>query len=95
MESLKNARSSHSSAKTKRGKRKIKATKSKSELTFKKLKKEMKESRRTLLALQASTSPTITDTPKATPEPAVIGAGTEMTLYVAGTQMGRRASRCE
>ena len=36
MESLKNSRSKHSSAKTKGGKRKIKATKRKSELTFKK-----------------------------------------------------------
>ena len=39
MESLKNARSRHSSAKTKYGKRKIKATIRKSELTFKKMKK--------------------------------------------------------
>ena len=39
MESLKNARSKHSGAKTKGGKRKIKATKSKSELIFNKIKK--------------------------------------------------------
>ena len=39
MESLNNTRSRHSSAKAKGGKRKIKATKRKSELTFKNLKK--------------------------------------------------------
>ena len=61
MGSLKNARSKHSSANNKGGKSKIKATKRKSEITFKNLKKELKESRRTLLALQASTAPTITD----------------------------------
>ena len=73
MESLKNARSNHSSAKTKGGHRKIKATRRKSELKFKKLTKELKESRRTLLALQASTAPTVSDTPKATPAPAASG----------------------
>ena len=88
MESLKNARSKHSSAKTKGGKRKIKATKRKSELIFKKLKKELKESHRILSTLQASTAPTVDDTQKETPELAVSGAGTEMTLYAAGTQMG-------
>ena len=51
MESLNNARSRHSSAKTKGGNRKIKATKRKSELKFKKLTKELKESRCTLSAL--------------------------------------------
>ena len=93
MESLKNACSKHSSAKTKGGNRKIKATKIKSELKFKKLKKELKDSRRKLLALQASTAPTVADTPKTTPVTAVSGAGTETTLYAAGTQMGGRASR--
>ena len=91
MEYLKNARSKHSSAKTKGGKRKIKATKRKSELTLKKLEKELKDSCRTILALQASTAPTITDTPKATPAPDVSGAGNKMTLYAAGSQMGGRA----
>ena len=95
MESLKNAWSKHSGAKTKGGKRKIKATKRKSKLTVNKMKNELKESRRTLLALQASTAPTVADTPKSTPEPAVSGAGTEMTLYAAGTQMGGRAIRRE
>ena len=95
METLNNARSKHSSAKTKGGNRKIKATKRKSELTFKKFKKELKESRCTLLALQASTAPTVADTPKATPAPAASGAGTETTLYAAGTKMGGRASRRE
>ena len=85
MESLKNARSRHSSAKTKGGKRKIKATKRKSELTFNKLKKELKESRCTLLALQAPTAPTVADTSKGNPATDVNGAGTEMTLYAAGT----------
>ena len=42
MESLKNALSKHSGAKTKGGKRKIKANKRKSELTFKKMKEELK-----------------------------------------------------
>ena len=42
MESLKNACSNHSSANTKGGNRKIKATKSKSELKFKNLTKELK-----------------------------------------------------
>ena len=95
MKSLKNARSKHSSAKTKGGHRKIKATKRKSRLKFKKLTKELKESRRTLLELQASTAPTVADTTKATQVPDVSGAVTEMTLYAAGTQMGGRASRCE
>ena len=70
-------------------------TKRKSEITFKKLKKELKESRHTILALQAPTAPTVADTPKATPAPALSGAGTEMTLYAAGTQMGGRGSRHE
>ena len=48
MESLNNARSKRSSAKTKGGNRIIKATKRKSELKFKKLTKELKESRLTL-----------------------------------------------
>ena len=85
MESLKNACSQHSSANTKGGKRKIKATKRKNELTFKKLKKDLKYSRRTLSELQPPTAPTVADTPKATPDPALSGAGTEMTLYAAGT----------
>ena len=67
MESLKNTRSKHSSANNKGGKSKIKATKRKSEITFKKLKKELKDSCRTLLALQASTAPTVADIPKGTP----------------------------
>ena len=92
MGSLKNARSKHSSAKTKGSNRKIKATKRKSELKLKKLTKELKESRRTHSALQASTSPTVADTPNATPAPAVSGAGTQMTMYAAGTQMGGRSS---
>ena len=54
MESLKNARSKHSSAKTKGGNRKIKATKRKSELKFKKLTKDLKESRLKLSVLQSS-----------------------------------------
>ena len=95
MESLKNAHSKHSSAKTKGGNRKIKGTKSKSELKFTKLTKEMKESRCTISALQVSTALTVADTPKSNPSPAVSGAGTEMTLYAAGTQMGGRASRRE
>ena len=95
MESLKNARSKHSNAKSKGGNRKIKSTKRKSDLKFKKLTKELKESRHTLSELQASTAPTVDDTPKPTPEPAVSGAGTEMTLYASGNQMGGRASRCE
>ena len=95
MESIKNTPSRHISAKTKGGKRKIKATKRKSELTFKKLKKKLKESRRTLLVLQAPTAPTLADTPKGTPVPAVRGAGTEMNLYAAGTQMGGRVSHHE
>ena len=48
MESLKNARSRHGSAKTKGIESKIKATKRKSELTLKKMKKELKEIRHTL-----------------------------------------------
>ena len=95
MESLKNDRSSHSSAKTKGGKKKVKATKRKSEFTFKKMKQELKESRRTLLVLEAPTSPTVDDTSKGTPAPDVSGAGTEMNLYAAGTQMAGRASRSE
>ena len=85
----------HYSANTKCGRRKIKATKRESELTFKKLKKELKDSRHTLSALRASTAPTVADTPKATPEPDVSSAGTEMTLYATGSQMGGRASRRE
>ena len=81
MESITNACWKHSSANTKGGNRKIKATKRKSELKFKKLTKELKESRPTLLPLQASKYPTITDTPKSTLVPAVSDAGTEMTLY--------------
>ena len=92
MESLKNACSKHNSANTKGGNRKIKATKRKGELKFKKLTKELKESCCTLLELQASTAPTIADTLKATPAPAVSGAGTKMTMYAPGTQMGRRAN---
>ena len=88
MESLKNSRSKHSGAETKGGKRKIKATKSKSEITFKKIKKELKETRCTLSELQAPTAPTVAKTAKGTPSPAVSGAGTEMTLYAIGTQMG-------
>ena len=76
MEYLKNARSKHSGAKTKGGKTKIKATKRKSALTFKKMKNYLKETRRTLLALQAPTAPTVADTTKGTPAPAVSGAGT-------------------
>ena len=41
MGSLNNARSKHSGSKTKGDKRKIKATKRKSELTFEKMKKEL------------------------------------------------------
>ena len=67
MESLKNASSKHSSDKTKVGNRKIKATKRKSDPKFNNLTKELKESRRTLSALQASTAPTVADTLKATP----------------------------
>ena len=95
MESLKNARSRHISAKTKGGKRKIKATKRKSELTFKKLKKELKESRRTLSVLQTPTSPIVADTQKGTPAPTVRSAGTETTMYDAGTQKGGRYNRHE
>ena len=95
MESLKNARSRHSSAKTKGGKRKIKANKRKSELTFKRMKKELKETRRTLLALQAPTAPTVADTQKGSPAPDVSGNETEMTLYAEGTQKGGRESRYE
>ena len=95
MEYLKNARSKHSSANTKGDNIKIKATKRKIELTFKKMKKELKETRCTLSALLASTAPTVADTPKATPAPSVSSAGTEMTLYAAGTKMVGRASRRE
>ena len=63
--------------------KKNKATKRKSELTFKKMKKELKETRCTLSALQAPTAPTVADTTKGTPAPAVSGAGTEMNLYAA------------
>ena len=59
------------------------------------MKKELKESRCTLSALQAPTSPTVSDTPRATPAPAVSVAENEMTLYAEGTQMGGRASRHE
>ena len=93
MESLKNAQSRHISARTKGGKSKIKATKRKSEPIFKKMKKELKETRRTLSALQAPRALTFLDSPKATPAPAVSGAVTEMNLYTAGTQMGGRSSR--
>ena len=64
----------------------------KSELTFKKMKKELKETRCTLSALQAPTAPTVADTTKETPAPSVSGTRTEMTLCAAGTQMGGRAS---
>ena len=74
---------------------KFKATKRKSELKFKELTKELKESCCTLSVLQVSSAPTVADTPKTTPAPAVSGAGTEMTLYTAGTLMGGRASRRE
>ena len=77
MKSLKNAWSSHSSANTKGDKSKIKATKRKSELTFKKMKKELKETSRTLSALQAPTAPTVDDTPKKNPAPDVSSARTE------------------
>ena len=59
------------------------------------MKKDLKETRRTLSALQAPTAPTVADTPKATPAPAVSGAETEMTLYAEGTQKGGRDSRHE
>ena len=59
------------------------------------MKKDLKETRRTLSALQAPTARTVDDTPKGTPAPAVRGAGTEMTLYAAGTQMGGRSIRRE
>ena len=59
------------------------------------MKKELKETRRILSVLQASTANPVADTPKGTPAPAVIGVGTEMNLYDAGTQMGGRASRRE
>ena len=95
MGSLKNARSKHSSATTKRSNRKIKATKRISELKYKKLTNDLKESRRTLSALKASTAPTVDDTPKVTPAPAVSGARTEMTLYSVENQMDRRPSRRE
>ena len=64
MQSLENARSKHSISKTKGGNRKIMATKRKSQPKFKKLKKELKESRRTFSVLQASTDLTVADTPK-------------------------------
>ena len=95
MDSLKNARSKHSSAKTKGGNTKIKDNKRKSELKFKKLTKELKESRRTLSSLQASAAPTVADTPKSNPEHDVSSSGTEMTLYAAGTQICGRSSRRE
>ena len=95
MESLNNARSRHGSANTKGVKRKIKATKRKSELIFNKLKKDLKEPRRTLSELQAPTATKVADTQKGTPSPAVSSAGTEMTLYAVGNKMGGRAIRRE
>ena len=74
---------------------KIKTNKRKSELTFKKMKKELKVTRRTLSALQAPTVPTVTNTQKGTPAPDVSGAGTEMTMYAEGNQKGGRDSRHE
>ena len=59
------------------------------------MKKELKETRRTLSEFQAPTAPTVADTQKATPAPAVSGAGTEMTLYTEGTQKGGRDRRHE
>ena len=85
MESLKNYWSRISSANTKDGKRKIKVAKRKSELIFKTMKKDLKETRHSLLALKAPTSPTVADTQKGTPALAVSGAGTEMTLFTEGT----------
>ena len=95
MESLKNAWSRHSSAKTKGGKSKIDATKRKSEVTFKNMKKELKETHRILLALQVPTAPTIADAQKGSPAPAVNSAETEMTLYAEVTQKCGRDSRHE
>ena len=95
MDSLRNSWSRHGSAKTKGDKRKIKATKMKSDLTFKKMKKELKETRCTLSALQASTAPTVADTQKGSPAPVVSGAGTEITLHAEVTQKGGRDSRRE
>ena len=37
----------------------------------------------------------VADIPKATPATALSGAGAEMTLYAAGTQLDKRASRLE
>ena len=76
MESIMNARSKYSIAKTKGGNRKTKATKRNSEIKFKKLTKDLKETRRKILELQESTAPTVADTPKAIPAPPVSGAGT-------------------
>ena len=42
--------------------------------------------------MQAPAVPTVADTKKGTPAPAVSGAGTEITLYAAGTQMGGKTS---
>ena len=71
------------------------ATERKSELTFKKMKKELKNKCRTLLALQVPTAPTVDDTQKGSPAPVVSGAETEMTLYTEGTQNSGRDSRYE
>ena len=95
MDSLKNSRSRHSSANTKGGKSKVKATKRKSGLTFKNMKKELKQTRLTLSELQAPTAPTVADTQKGYPAPAVSVAETEMTLYAEGTQKCGRDSRHE
>jgi len=83
MDCLKNARSKHSSTKPKGGNMKSKATKRSSELKLKKLAKELKESRRVLFTLQASTATAAAAMTDATPTAAVSGAG---------TQMGGRAS---
>ena len=56
------------------------------------MKKELKQTRLTLSELQAPTAPTVSDTKKGTPAPVVSGAGTEMTLYAAGTQKCGRYS---
>ena len=54
------------------------------------MKKELKETLRTISELQAPTAPTVADTQKVTPAPDVSGAGTEMNLYAEGTQKGGR-----
>ena len=59
------------------------------------MKKNLKETRHTLLALQAATAPAVADTQKGPQAPAVKGADTEMTLYSEGTQKEKRDSRHE